>query len=103
MQELVALAAAVLKGEPRSVYRRTKCSTDSYGFSLDGVDIVTECVAAAVLFLLLPADAQRQGKRAAVKALFLASSPRPHALSICLLRNVCFARLGTARPNAPHP
>lgn len=41
-QELMALAAAVLRGEPRSVYRRSKCSAESYGFSLDGVDIVTE-------------------------------------------------------------
>ncbi len=48
VQELVALAAAVLRGEPRSVYRRTKCSAESYGFSLDGVDIVTECASLRV-------------------------------------------------------
>ncbi len=95
-QELVALAAAVLRGEPRSVYRRTKCSAESYGFSLDGVDIVTECVA-AVLFLLLPTDAQGQGKRAAVKSLLRASSPCPHApFNICLCRKVCFAQPGAA-------
>ena len=47
----MALAAAVLRGEPRSVYRRTKCSAESYGFSLDGVDIVTECAAAVRVFI----------------------------------------------------
>ena len=65
----MALAAAVLRGEPRSVYRRTKCSAESYGFSLDGVDIVTECGAPSMFVLFLLFDANGQGKSVTVKTL----------------------------------
>lgn len=70
------MAAAVLRGEPRSVYRRTKCSAESYGFSLDGVDIVTECASLRV-FLAAPRNDERQGKSATLTAQLPASIPAP--------------------------
>lgn len=92
------MAAAVLRGEPRSVYRRTKCSAESYGFSLDGVDIVTECASLRV-FLAAPRNDERQGKSATLTAQLPASIPARSPPSLLLTCRAAYF-LSRALPSA---